>query len=281
MDLKICSQCKLEQPITNFYNYKASKDGHMPACKKCLGAKQVVARKIYNEKYKDQIKAREKSYRLAHPKRLSPEEKARRKEKKHKLHPLKRLPGLVPPEEKARRLAERRARIAAEKIAHPKPSYYETHREEILARAAVYREAHRPPIDPAKEQRWLELSIARKKASALRKAMNRFHKYQADPSLKLKHGMKHYVSWVLKPMVLERDKYSCQMCGSQIRRELVIHHILPVSYAPERIEDFENLITLCKECHQKAHGQYWADIDLVLAEQLALVVMVKEQLCVN
>ena len=257
--IKICVRCGVKQDISEFNKNKNKEDGHGGVCKKCTH--------IYYESNKEEINAKARKWQLERPER----------KKKYSYR--------LPPEEKARRLAERRALRALT----PKPprsvpdrhAYYLANKERILAKSAAWREAHKPPADPLKvEQRRLH-SLEVQKATQLRKALKRLRKLQANPLLKAKYGIRKYVSWVLKPLVLQRDNYSCQMCGAQVRKDLVVHHILPASYAPERIEDFENLITLCKECHQKVHGQYWSDIDLVLAEQLALIVMVKEQPCVS
>jgi len=55
--------------------------------------------------------------------------------------------------------------------------------------------------------------------------------------------------------VLERDNYTCQVCGFQANswqeaQNLDVHHIVPVSKGGECL-DPENLITLCKKCHRK------------------------------
>jgi len=46
---------------------------------------------------------------------------------------------------------------------------------------------------------------------------------------------------------LERDKYTCQNCGSN--SQLVVHHLNPPS---NKLEDLQ---TLCRKCHPKAHNQ--------------------------
>lgn len=49
--------------------------------------------------------------------------------------------------------------------------------------------------------------------------------------------------------VLERDNYTCQLCGNKERLET--HHIVPILIVPERIFDLSNGQTLCYECHKK------------------------------
>lgn len=51
-------------------------------------------------------------------------------------------------------------------------------------------------------------------------------------------------------LVRERDHYGCRVCGSA--QMLEVHHILFRSQGgPD--EDW-NLISLCKQCHMRAHG---------------------------
>jgi hypothetical protein len=33
--MKVCSRCKIEQPLTAFHRDKSAKDGHVSACKTC------------------------------------------------------------------------------------------------------------------------------------------------------------------------------------------------------------------------------------------------------
>jgi len=49
----------------------------------------------------------------------------------------------------------------------------------------------------------------------------------------------------VRKLILERDNYTCQLCG-KTNCELHVHHINPTS-----------LITLCKSCHGKVHRKYY------------------------
>ena len=55
----------------------------------------------------------------------------------------------------------------------------------------------------------------------------------------------------LRQMVLKRDNYTCQKCGST--EHLHCHHVFPVSIEPLESADIDNCITYCKECHIQAH----------------------------
>jgi len=54
----------------------------------------------------------------------------------------------------------------------------------------------------------------------------------------------------IRHMVLERDNYTCQDCGS--RDNLEVHHIKPICEGGDEF-DPDNCITLCKNCHRRRH----------------------------
>lgn len=48
--------------------------------------------------------------------------------------------------------------------------------------------------------------------------------------------------------VYRRENPACEFCGDA--RRIQVHHIEPVSVAPERAADIDNMISLCaKRCH--------------------------------
>ena len=52
-------------------------------------------------------------------------------------------------------------------------------------------------------------------------------------------------------LVLERDNKTCQVCGS--KKTLHVHHKTYEHHFSE-LEHLEDLITLCKSCHEKEHN---------------------------
>jgi len=52
-------------------------------------------------------------------------------------------------------------------------------------------------------------------------------------------------------VVLKRDKFTCQVCGKKPAK--FVHHINLASHTPEMVFDFDNLITVCKNCHDNWH----------------------------
>jgi predicted RNA-binding Zn-ribbon protein involved in translation (DUF1610 family) len=58
---------------------------------------------------------------------------------------------------------------------------------------------------------------------------------------------------VLKRQVHRRDGYRCRLCGRR-DGQLHVHHRTYATYAVERLED---LITLCRSCHE--HFHFWSE----------------------
>ena len=50
--------------------------------------------------------------------------------------------------------------------------------------------------------------------------------------------------------VLDRDKHVCRACGS--KHGLDVHHVVMRSLGGS--DEAENLIALCRDCHQSVHG---------------------------
>ena len=53
-----------------------------------------------------------------------------------------------------------------------------------------------------------------------------------------------------RPKVLERDNYSCVLCGGHYG--IAIHHVIFRSQLGKSTMD--NLACLCMQCHNEAHG---------------------------
>lgn len=70
----------------------------------------------------------------------------------------------------------------------------------------------------------------------------------------------------LSAKIMLRDKYCCKVCCSN--KELQVHHIIPIKQNKALIFVETNLITLCKECHKKAHNGNWKELDTHFAETL-------------
>ncbi len=61
----------------------------------------------------------------------------------------------------------------------------------------------------------------------------------------------------VKPKVLARDRNECQRCkrkGKYSKAE-AIHHIIELEEDPTKALNTDNLISLCKACHNELHNR--------------------------
>lgn len=63
-----------------------------------------------------------------------------------------------------------------------------------------------------------------------------------------------YSEW--RKTVYERDKYTCQCCGSSKSGTLNAHHLNGYHWSKEERLNVDNGITLCENCHKKFHSIY-------------------------
>ena len=84
------------------------------------------------------------------------------------------------------------------------------------------------------------------------------------------------MSLVIKPFILKRDQYECQLCKTN--RKLKIHHILPIKKdsTDTNILTPINLVNLCEKGHLKAHDGCTRRIDAGLEKILLALVKNKE-----
>lgn len=70
-----------------------------------------------------------------------------------------------------------------------------------------------------------------------------------------------------KTVLKSKPKGKCWLCG---RAGVHIHHIIYKSEDRSKIDDFNNLILLCLECHLKVHNnkKYWQPRLMKLRERI-------------
>lgn len=61
----------------------------------------------------------------------------------------------------------------------------------------------------------------------------------------------------LRQKVLEKNNYDCQHCKSkgEANKANTVHHVKHLKQHPELALDEENLIAVCKECHNELHPE--------------------------
>lgn len=58
----------------------------------------------------------------------------------------------------------------------------------------------------------------------------------------------------IAPQIHEKFDFTCQKCGIR-GGQLHAHHLLPVYSHPEQAYDFDNLVSVCENCHRQIHNQ--------------------------
>ena len=67
-------------------------------------------------------------------------------------------------------------------------------------------------------------------------------------------SFKNKKKWlILKLLILNERNRKCEVCGDDL--ELEVHHIIPRSEEPSLTFDKENLMVLCKNCHNEIHKE--------------------------
>lgn len=61
----------------------------------------------------------------------------------------------------------------------------------------------------------------------------------------------------LRDKALKRDHVECQWCKEKgkVVKATVIHHIKEADKYPDLFFELPNLVSLCRECHEKHHGR--------------------------
>jgi len=68
------------------------------------------------------------------------------------------------------------------------------------------------------------------------------------------------LNWkMLRLMILVRDNFRCQNCGYLGKQSLFINYNLTIHHidGDRQNNKYQNLVTLCDQCHLKAHGGNW------------------------
>jgi 5-methylcytosine-specific restriction endonuclease McrA len=120
--------------------------------------------------------------------------------------------------------------------------YYQENKNRLKANAKKYRQGNREVILVKKRKYWKE------NAFRLRAKCRLWRRENKDIMIKYKkdyHDLKKFDGNRFK--ALERDDYTCQICGDTEKEKLIVHH-------KNKSNELTELITLCRGCHQTIHG---------------------------
>jgi hypothetical protein len=145
---KICTQCKVMKPLSDFSKRSASKDGHNWSCRQC----RSIAQAVHYEKNSDRIKARVKANSIVNADKISVQRKQFRLENLDRLRAdqkafRKRNPGYRSDYYSEWYKQNRDTQLA--KMAE----YQKAHREQANRRNRKYGKANRPKMNAAWEKR--------------------------------------------------------------------------------------------------------------------------------
>ncbi|MDO4922738.1 MAG: HNH endonuclease signature motif containing protein [Peptococcaceae bacterium] len=61
----------------------------------------------------------------------------------------------------------------------------------------------------------------------------------------------------LREQALARDHYECQWCAVKGKavKATTVHHIMPADKYPDKAYELNNLVSLCRSCHEAHHGR--------------------------
>jgi DNA mismatch repair ATPase MutL len=237
--LKKCSKCGIEKELTEFNKHKSRKDGLQPQCKECI-AEYYATHKKEAADYRAKNKDKIKE--------VMAEYYTKNKKK------IKES------------VAEYRAKNK-DKIKEIMAEYHTKNKEKLKEYDANYRAKNKEKLK--------EYQKSPKGKEASRKSKL---KYLSKPENQAKYSKREFLTFVCKDYILARDNFQCQLCPS--RDKLIIHHILPVQHDldDKNILNPKNLVTLCPECHKKAHNYFWKSLNLKIAQQLLTLIRAKEDI---
>lgn len=231
---KICTQCGLEQPETNFSKACNTRDGLRHACKDCI--------KQYRFEHMEKIRERRKQYNDTHGEQISAHRKQYYEEHKKEVSHYT----------KAYYNAHREQSIENMK------QYYSEHKEESSAYYKQYnaehKEEHREYRKQRKEVRHLHNKVWRdNNKDATKKTYAIWAKNHPDAIKRIcqtrrakKVGLARTLTTAQWQHILDGFNNTCAYCGAGDKK-LQQEHFIPLSTGGEYTHN--NIIPACRSCN--------------------------------
>lgn len=110
--------------------------------------------------------------------------------------------------------------------------------DEVIASIGKWRVKRNILSDPIKRYQYYKSSYTARKIRKLRRMSNNYYL-----------GTHHWS--LIRSAALKRDRNRCADCGTtNSERPLEVHH---VTYSRRGREEMEDILTLCRECHEERH----------------------------
>jgi len=281
MKTKICSKCKKEKPLSEFYKDRRSKNSVCSICKLCIKLRNTEHYKnnknkilklrnthykqnknklikyqiVYRKKNKRKITERRKIYDQKNKKQISNSAKMYRKANKESISKC---------EKKYKQTIAKFSVYAVQLYWAEKVN--KKFNGELLVCCAYCGKTYTPTVSETQsrvkalngkgtgECRFYCSKSCKQTCPTYRQRT--LWKGQNDEDEKRLGTSREVDAW-FRQFVLETDNWTCQKCrvSKDEDSELVlhVHHLKGVAQHPMLQNDIDNAITLCKKCHKELH----------------------------
>lgn len=249
MEMKTCTKCKKELPLTEFQKYRRSKDGLQSWCKICSKIyrepqkeKRRKSARQYYKSHKEKIRKLRKQYRELHKEEAKQyyeshkEEKRKLRKQYRELHKEEAKQYRESHKEEMRKLQKQYYESHKEE----KKRHYESHKEEKNAQQKNYYKTH-------KESVIAQINTWKKKNKDKRNATEQRRRARKRKTIVIPFNEKKW---------LESQKpFRCYLCGKRIKEGAPYHieHRIPLSRNGSH-SPWNNAIS-CPKCNLSKHDK--------------------------
>jgi len=279
--MKQCTKCKEWKELAEFSKRKESKDGHRSQCKQCVSK----SKKYYYIKNKEQIKEYKKEWCENNKEQIKEYQKEWRENNKEQIKEW-RENNKEQIKERSKEWRENNKDHIKEYIKEYRGNNKEQIKDQIKeysksnAKYELYKDKLTIDESPRLNENGISIEVKCRYCGkyfipTISQIQHRTYALNGqtpgEHSLYCSNGCKescpiyNQSKWPkghkpatsrevqpeLRQMVLLRDNYECQECGST--ESLHCHHIWPLNESPITSADVDECVTLCKSCHKWVH----------------------------